>query len=408
MAITVFQTTDDHAPCGSPMWCMITGSQSSVTGFLYSWYVDIDTASTGFTNVSLVKQHKRPDGYGVYDPRLVIKDYVPYPRGDIQLTEYGITRDPSYIIYRVRAGEYQNSTQLTAPANVKATGFAFIGVVKVNDFPDWDITDYELTDSTTKFLTNSPRTLSIYSSQHAWLYFLQNSTSADKVRIVTYNSTGGTVGSYDIANSYTDTGVDQNHYLRVNAGTYQINQVPSGSITVVSGALPILSSGVTKYEVTLRKTAPDSPRSETVTFNIDDALCKYTNIRLHWVNRFGKIDSFNFPLLNRKNVTIERRSYQQPLGTRTGSSFGYSRSDRGKSEFFIRSIERLRISSDWVSDAEAVWLQELFESPAVYQQTDASTILSVNMVTDSLEVKKQVNDGVINYTFEIEYSNANE
>jgi hypothetical protein len=406
VSITVIQTIPDYSFVGSPMWEMISGSQNNLADFKYAYYVDTDVNLSGFTNKSLVLQQSRPsDGFGVYDPRLVLKDFIPHASGNLVLSEVGVNRDPSFLKYKLRAAEYSGSTLISAIADVKATGFALLGAVKTKDFPGFIAANY-MTNSPTvgKYMTNSPRSLNIYSSQHQWLYIIQNAV-ASLMEVRTYNSTGGALGVYDIATpAYVN---DKDRFMRISVGTYQLTATPSGSVAVISGTYPIITSGVSSYSVTIYGTLSNQ-LSEVFTYNIIDPNCKYTNVRLHFMNRFGRFDSFNFPLVSKNKMTNERKTYQPPLGQRTGATFGYGTADRGITQFFVRSKESIHIISDWLTNAEAAWIEELFNSPCVYMQTDSSTLVAMNVTGSSFDIKENENGELINYEIDIDYANPNE
>lgn len=386
---------------------MISGTQVALPNYKYGYYVDTDVNLTGFTQQSLVLQQARPsDGFGVYDPRLVLKDFIPHASGNLSLTEVGVQRDPGFLKFRLRAAEFTGSTLVSAIVPVVTTGFCFLGASKTNDYPAFNYAFHFATGPTQKYLTNAPRTLSIFSSQHQWIYIMQ-AFAADKMRVTTFNATGGTLGAYDIANAFAGPVTDRDQFLRLSVGTYQLTAIPSGSVTVVTGTYPIITAAVKSYTVHLRSTA-NAILSESFTFNIVDGNCKYTNIRLHFMNRLGKMDSFNFPLVSRTKLTNERKLYQQPLGQRTGATYGYTAADRGLTQFFNRSKESIHIISDWLTNSEAAWLEELFNSPAVYMQTDSSTLVAMTVSGNSMEIKENENGELINYEFDIDYANPNE
>lgn len=411
MSISVLQTPAAYAFAGNPMWVNVSGTNNISGSYQYGFTVSTDEDLDGvYVQRILDKKPARPDGYGLYDPRLVLKDYVPNASGDISLTETSFNRDPAWIKYRIKCAEYVSGTALASATTVLTSGFCMLGGVKTMDFPAFSISDYLLSSSSKKFLTASPRTRNIFSNQHEWLYFIQTSYWAYKLEVNTYTSDGSLYNTIRINNSYINvSGTDLDRFQRVAVGTYQMNQIPISGVTVVTGPTPtnIILPQITKYTVQTLSIL-NIASSELFTFNIIDSSCKYETIRVHFMNRFGKFDSFNFPLVSRKNRATEKATYNKPLGVMTAGVFGYTKKDRSKTQFWSKAQTSLSVTSDWMTTSESCWMEDLLDSPFVFIQTDSSTLIAVNVTDTAMEVKETENDDLINYTFTLEYATVDE
>ena len=61
------------------------------------------------------------------------------------------------------------------------------------------------------------------------------------------------------------------------------------------------------------------------------------------------------------------------------------------------------LTSDWISEAQNEALQELFDSPIVWQH-DGTNYIPVTITDNSFDFKKHNSDKLFNYTVNIEYN----
>lgn len=84
----------------------------------------------------------------------------------------------------------------------------------------------------------------------------------------------------------------------------------------------------------------------------------------------------------------------------------------GKKNFRVNSKEMIRINTDYLVDEDAVWFEDLINSPEVYMlngysSSDTSGMVNkyvepVTVTTSSYTRKTKANDKLIQYTFELE------
>jgi hypothetical protein len=192
------------------------------------------------------------------------------------------------------------------------------GVRNLVDWIDFDYNDFIINGpSTTKrFLTDAPSIRNIDSAQSAWLYYIVNDKlSANKYLINAYDDVDGTgtllssgfvTAPYSIANNY------DSQYWRIAIGPQDIANIDPALMT---GSTPsAILFNAKSYTVHLLSST-NVQESEAVTFNLDQQCSKYEPVRLHWLNRLGGMDSFNFNLksMNKTDVkdscTITRRHH---------------------------------------------------------------------------------------------------
>ena len=115
-----------------------------------------------------------------------------------------------------------------------------------------------------------------------------------------------------------------------------------------------------------------------------------------------------------RTIATNRTSYTQMSGTWNDSTFKISDYKGGKKNFRVNSTEKIKLNTDFVSEAEGVWFEELINSPEVYivngyEDDVANTItnkyIEPVVLTTSSYVKKTIaNDKLMQYTIEIEKS----
>ena len=173
-------------------------------------------------------------------------------------------------------------------------------------------------------------------------------------------------------------------------------------------------SGLTYYTVQAKNSLGHSI-SRHLTVNI---LCPeikgYEGIRLTWLNKWGTWDYYTFNMKSTKSVTTNRTSYTQLGGTWNESSFKIAGYKGGKKNFRVNSTEKIKLNTDFVSEAEGVWFEQLINSNEVYVlegfQTDSSFsslnnyVQPATITTSSYTRKTIANDRLMQYTFEIEKS----
>ena len=175
-----------------------------------------------------------------------------------------------------------------------------------------------------------------------------------------------------------------NEYLfNINAGKYLFDL--SGSIT--NGAI-----------VTVQALA-SSVVLATKTFQTGENCSQYPTVRLHWLNKLGAFEAFNFNRNTINAMDIERKQFKAPL------QIGYSQSDRLKTNYNTTINDKITINSDWISEEESLLLEQLATSPIIYLERSATDFVAVNILNSSYEIKNYLTDRkLFNVTFEIEYS----
>lgn len=102
--------------------------------------------------------------------------------------------------------------------------------------------------------------------------------------------------------------------------------------------------------------------SEYKYYQIDRRVTKYEPIRFRWLNQLGGYDSYSFRLFNGKNTSIERTEYDRLL------DYNYKLGDRGRTLISVKATERINANSNWLTEKESLWMEELYTSLNVFTQ----------------------------------------
>ena len=174
-----------------------------------------------------------------------------------------------------------------------------------------------------------------------------------------------------------------------------------------------ITSGLTHY--TIQANSDLGTTSQITTINI---ICPnergYEGIRLTWLNQWGTWDYYTFNMKSTRSIATKRIPYTQLGGTWNDSTFKISGYKGGKKNFRVNSTEKIKLNTDFVTEAEGVWFEELINSPEVYIvngfSTDAVNTITnkyidpVTVTTSSYVKKTIANDKLMQYTLEIEKS----
>ena len=145
---------------------------------------------------------------------------------------------------------------------------------------------------------------------------------------------------------------------------------------------------------------------------ICDSSFGYEGIRLGWLNKFGTWDYYTFNKKSVRGINTRKTNYTKLDGTWNETTYKPFSYKGGKKNFRVNSKERIKINTDYLTDAESIWIEGLINSPEVYiinEFTESDLYSHLRryiepvMVTTSDFVRKtQANDNLIQYTIEIE------
>jgi len=282
--------------------------------------------------------------------------------------------------------------------------YVFQGSYDNSFWLDWDANDYfvsQANGTNGRFLTdNLLNKVSI--NDLGWSYYLTNiPEEADKIQIVTYDSAGAVIDTFEVEN-LTSNLEYESFYGCVATSPQSLNNIGGGFLL---GAQPIITSSVANYTVQLCDPF-GNPSSELMYFEIKEP-CRYTEYRFHFENKYGAFDSFTFEGRNQKTTSIKRSSYKTSKYPVTAS--GIVREHREKSNItnWTKRTEKIKLISDYLTTEENTWLEQMLYSNEIYLEfVDGSGVRnfkSVHKVTGTSWVEKEtIHDKLFRLEIEVE------
>src|SRR3990167_3293842 len=411
MAITIQQSPGSKQPAYSELAYVVSSTNIAQENFRFV----ADIYISGVSTPTYFRQKKSPHptlNVGVFDIHRILENYISH---DISTSLYGFQRnEASWRQYEVQFREEYGISSGISVSSVLATGTS--GDV-INAAPGFvDFKDYAQDDylmklfGGAKFLTNAPLTQTIFSDENAWLYMMtESSGSIYYAQITTYSEIdlgGSLIDTHRIINVDTDSDrYKPGEFLRFGCGTRNLNFIPPNLFQ--AGGQSIITPSVKSYSVSMRK-SNFVGISEARIFNIiDNCYSKFDQYRLHFLNKLGGFDSFTFNMIAAETTDIVRTLFKKTVGTTTATSFSYAKSDKENQELSVMYQDSLTMESDWVTEDEGTWLEELVHSPVVYLDHATHGLIALNITKSRHQKRKHSTDKLINIQIEAKYSHNN-
>ena len=417
--------------------------------------IDIDA---GGHLVATFKTTPNNAGVGIFDLRSLLESYVssdnlgssigdgsqykgvtyslatPHP---IHLIDKFARSNNSMRYFRVKF-TVEGSSTATAPvaqiANsaVYSINYLFFnGVLQRNDYLTLTGSDYGYnlaqnllytanSDSAAKFLSNAPTTQYANINDYGAIGFLNFlPESSDKINYITlryYDSTGGSLGSETV------------NQLNANGGASGAGSISNNRLLYFGGFPGNLQNTATTFKslvtagtiqggyYTIQANSTSSGSQQLYTINLNCPNTKgFESVRLCWLNQWGVWDYYTFTMKSVRTTSTNRTTYTQMSGSWNESRYSIDGFKGGKKNFRVNSTEKIRVNTDFVTEADAVWFEELVNSQQVYiingydsaetppYNTMTNKYVEPVLITTSSYTRKTIaNDKLIQYTFEMD------
>lgn len=280
--------------------------------------------------------------------------------------------------------------------NLDAAGYTTYGTVTGGALSDAPLTQYvRITDyGTLPFFSNLIPTTESFVAP-----------TIENAAVEMFNSSNVSLGTFDVAVTSSATTT-----LAMNKIVY-IGCFPANFTGAGYAAWNTNKANVAYYTV---KTEKASIGVIGLTYRFD-IICEnargYEGIRLTWLNKHGTWDYYTFNKKSVKSLSTNRKTYTQLSGTWNEATYKLHGSSGGRKNYKVDTKEKIKMNTDYISQDESVWLEQLINSPEVYilngYQSDVGGTLRryvqpVTLTTSSHTRKTIANDKLIQYTFEVE------
>lgn len=287
---------------------------------------------------------------------------------------------------------FADNSRFEYPDLYTASGYtAFNGVVPANQ-KRFDSTQYIMTSFGTdkKFLSNIPNGVRKTANEDLYLNFINGGSSVPYYLNIV-NSNGETFNALIINGS--------ERLVQIGAGPHNFY---SGT-TPQSGTLPVVKPDTEWYDIVVRSQF-NLQVSETYRINID-RRCAINDISICFMDRLGSFGSFAFQLKYQDNTQVERSTYNKESGFITDATWDYSMVDGGTSIYNVNLTRNLTLNTNWMTEAEARYFDELISSPVTLIKFTADGEYEKCIVTDGgYETAQQRNKNLIRKTVNVAIS----
>lgn len=234
-------------------------------------------------------------------------------------------------------------------------------------------------------LTNRPyENKVLLSDNFTFLPYFPTTTSAITVVVKSYDLSGTIAAT----STTTVTPGAANKIQQLNVSPAGINASFAGVITGATSYYTVKIGATSIYKFTL--------------------VCegRYTPYNVHFLNQFGGFETFIFQKLSRKTFDIEKKDFTQLPYRVDGSGVVTFQSSNvlydTRTTYASHYNEKLKLSTDILTDLEYQWLRELALSPLVYLQ-EGSYFVPVSISDTNYEQKKFINDKITALQINLEF-----
>ena len=123
--------------------------------------------------------------------------------------------------------------------------------------------------------------------------------------------------------------------------------------------------------------------------NVSGDCNYYDSVRFAWKNEFGVWDWWTATKANNVVSDVERLSFEKEvINYSANNAIVFNAESRGKSNYLNKINRKQVVNTDWLTDAQAQYIRELFFSPSVFiQDFDNNRMLPVVITNASVTEK---------------------
>lgn len=421
MAITIQQTPTNYAPAYNPIWWVVSSTNTAQANFEYicDVYITGVTFAGGASYLRLKCPADPTYGRGVFNVAPILQKQL---TGDLGDTIYGFQQCSNSVLeYDVKFGElYGQSSGITAyPSLTNSTGrTAFNGSLSVLESTDYTAASYVANTYATQanFLSNAPTSGTIVTGYSQWVYAMSQTSGAIKYADITCRHSNG-VDSLNIKvinHQYHNTSTAANRMVRFPAA-YNISQITPSDVVSVSytggPVTPAIALGYfinttinSKWEIYFTDT--DHNRVTESFYSSWNTDCTpHTVYQVYFKNKLGGYDTFDFIRASQKSTNIQRNKYEKVMGNfKSGSSYTYADADRFETNYHTSYKENIKLNSDWITEDESIWLQELLTSNDIRIDSGANYLIPVNVTETNYTQRQAKTDKIFNIEINVQFS----
>ncbi len=375
MALTVSQQPQAYTPAYNSQVFTALSNQIAVADFKYIVTVQINGGTIYTENIL-----QRPDGYVVYDPIELVKNYITRSYFDPTNTQC-LYADGKSCAVEVKIKEYYTGAiQSTTTINYIAYDACFTDAV----FRDYIYTDYVSNGANVYLLENIANEFLIPDTRvdiknDIWIHFFKN--SCDTIDIT--HSDGVTITVITLTIPATNNYI---YYCNVGYNTLLANAItPSEGDTITIEI---------KQGVTVRYTG---------SYTFTDLCTKFRKYTIQYLKRNGNLGRFNFEMISSINVSKKNETVRlNPSRIRSGV-YASRDWDAEKVTVSTQTTRQLTLNTNWLTVEQSESLVECFDSPVKWIVDDSQNYKSFTITDTSYKPNEAFGDPLFFYKVEAEF-----
>lgn len=138
---------------------------------------------------------------------------------------------------------------------------------------------------------------------------------------------------------------------------------------------------------------------------------KFDPMRIAYLNKYGTFDFFNFDLVNKTTLSIEKKGYQRDYNGSIYEANGVVVKNVNP-VYFTKETQSWKVISDYLNDAQSELIRELYSSPLVYLNLVNDNYIRPSWIpvkpnATTYEIKKTASDKLFNLEIDLEFGLEN-
>ena len=237
----------------------------------------------------------------------------------------------------------------------------------------------------------------------------ENPISVSSIRINVYDSSNNLLQVINNSFGVPISSSNRVKYILIGYGDYEqyfknrvlselgIFESSNCLVTFIDGLN--FSSNVTRIEVLGLSSGGSIVNTKVLNVETIEE-CKYEPKEVHFVNRYGVEETFWFFKKNTKSITVEKETYRPNII----DSYSNGNLLHQYQNYNVNGREKITLNTGFVNESFSENIKQLMLSESVWMY-DNGIKRPMNVSTSEMELRTHVNDKLINYTVEFEFSN---
>lgn len=371
-------TQTPTTPNGTEADIIYIVSSSLVDSSQFKYVVELRDVND--TELFKIKQPPNNVGLGLFELSNMMHDYTDYDKpfliDTITYSDNNNVKDFSVVAYYESGSSISSSVTEESGSAVSHSITVIPAVEERNSAFNWQSQSYYDVG-----LTNQPTTLYARPEDYGTISHLNIGTSIiGFARFKVYDSSNTLIATRIFGNTVV--------FIPSQTESQKLIHIPYGPQNFTNDVSLNVLSGTGWEYYTVEFLSPLTTIEQTFTvYRMSDCI-EENGVRLAFINKLGVFDYYTFELTrtNRENYTSD--TYRQtfiPYET-VNNTLTYDPTRRGE-KIYNKKIEvNETATSNWLTQSEADWLIELFESPSVFKQ-EGSNFIPVIVSNSSIDRK---------------------